>query len=117
MNKLVIAGLATGLLVVGMMGSAKAYEVERNPDRRISFGLSYIRDTQRSELRFGSLRLSDFSKQTGNSVLLDVKVPLSSYFTFRLLGGFSNATNDIFTGEEVKWSGHHIGLGIRLYLP
>jgi len=105
------------LMMLGILSPAMAYDIRGNPDRRPSLGFNYINSVDKSEYMFGDFRIADFSKQTGNTVLLDARIPLSRFFTLTLRGGLSRSDNDIFTGEKVEWSGHNIGFGIRLYLP
>ena len=105
------------MLMLGMLAKVAAYEVEGNPDRKISIGLNYDRTHLNSEYGFRTTKISDFTKVNGNSFLADVKLPLSSLFTFQLRGGYTTQSNDIFTGETVDYSGYDIGFGVRLYLP
>ena len=107
--------LALAMMFLGSMGHA--YEIQDNPDRRISFGFNYDRSRQNSEYTFGAFKKSDFTKVTGDSFLLDVRIPLNSAFTFGVRGGINKSTNDIFTGEKVDYSGYDIGFGFRAYLP
>lgn len=108
--------LALGLMLA-YVGMARAYEVQGNPDRKISFGFNYDRSKQNSEYTFMNSKITDFAKMTGDSFTLDTRVPLSEYFTFNVHGGFGYSDNDLFTGEKVSYSGYDIGAGLRLYLP
>ena len=105
------------LMLLGLAGQAVAYEVAGNPDRKISFGLNYDRIGTSSEWTFGSFKISDFTKVTQNQFLADVKIPVSSVFTFQMRGGYLNIENNIFTGERVKSDGYDFGVGVRFYLP
>jgi len=49
--------------------------------------------------------------------MLDVKVPLSSIFTFGLRGGMFFNDTDSFVGEKLETNGYDIGFGVRFYLP
>ena len=109
--------IMTIALMLGLMGQAAAYEVEGNPDRKISFGLNYDRIGTSSEWTFGSFKISDFTKETLNRFMADVRIPVSSVFTFQVRGGYLNINNEIFTGERVKSDGYDFGIGVRFYLP
>lgn len=105
------------LLAAAFSSVAKAYEVVGNPDRRISFGLNYDRSSENSEYKFMGSNIPDFTKVSGDSFLMDVRLPLSSFFTFSVRGGFLKSKNEVFTGEEIEYNGYDVGAGIRLYLP
>lgn len=112
--------MKTMLLLLGLMlasiSMARAYEVEGNPDKRVSFGFNYDRATENSEYSFRGATMSDFTKVTGDSFILDTRIPLNSFFTFSVRGGLTKADNDIFTGEKIAYSGYDIGFGVRVYL-
>lgn len=107
--------LVFGLLLASV-GRAKAYEVEGNPDKRISLGFNYDRASENSEYSFRGATMSDFTKISGDSFILDTRIPLNSFFTFSVRGGLTKSDNDIFTGEKISYSGYDIGFGVRLYL-
>ena len=113
MKKAIIAML---VMVVGMVANVMAYEIRENPDRKISFGFNYDHVGTNSEYKFGSIKISDFTNAKSDSFLLDMKVPLSSMFTFGIRGGYLTGNNSIFTGEQVDSTGYNIGVGIRFYL-
>ena len=104
-------------LMLSLARLAAAYEIEGNPDRKISFGLNYDRAWSSSEWTFKPFKISDFTKTTQNQFLVDVKIPVSSVFTFQMRGGYLNADNDVFTGERIKSDGYDFGVGVQFYLP
>ena len=104
-------------LLTASIGIANAYEIEGNPDRKISFGFNYDYQKSNSEYSFRTLKIDDFTKVSQNSFLLDARVPLSSLFTFSIRGGYFLSTNDIFTNEKVEYKGFDVGFGLRVYIP
>src|SRR3990167_3255045 len=97
-----------GVMFVLMMVFAvrlNAYEIEGNPDRKMSIGLNYDRSGATSEYKFGTLKISDFTKGTQDQFLVDVKFPISSFFTFGIRGGYLSSKNDVFTGEQTTATG------------
>ena len=112
--KIAIAILAT-FLVAGSL--SWAYEIKANPDRRISIGLNYDRDSSTSDYKFGVFKISDFAKRTGNTFLADIKIPMSPFFTFQIRGGYGESTVNSFINETIDSKGYDVGFGFRLYLP
>lgn len=105
------------MVMVGLVNLVGAYEIEGNPDRKLSIGLNYDHTGQNSEYTYRTFKTSDFTKVSGNSFLADIRIPLASIFTLSVRGGYSTQTNDIFTGEKIEYSGYDVGVGVRFYIP
>ena len=108
--------LAVGLLL-GMASMVSAYEVEGNPDRRISFGVHFDHGWNYSEYGYGSFKIPDFSKARTNAFQLDTRIPLNSIFTFSIRGGFANTSSESYLNENVDTSDKSFGFSFRAYLP
>ena len=90
--------------MVGMTGIAGAYEVEGNPDRKISFGFNYDRyDAPDDSLgkNFG---------HTFEDIRADVRVPV---FTFLTLSVGAGVWND----ARLNLNGYNTSAGFRVYIP
>ena len=98
-------------------GKSSGYEIADNPDRRISFGFNFDHTKSGSDYSWSSRTIKDFTKSKSNSWLLDVKVPMSSMFTFGLRGGMFSGNTDSFASERLESSGYNIGFGVRWYVP
>lgn len=108
--------------VLMLTSIAWSYEIVENPDRKVSVGINFIRhslsgDYNSNELNF---KLLDAGSMTQNDFLADLRVPVSSVFTFSLGGGFSKQTLglSIFAADE-QWdmSGYKLNFGVRAYFP
>ncbi len=108
---------AIAVLVLLCATTVNAYEIQENPDRKISFGLNYGRWFDGSEYKFGGIKISDFSKTNGNNFIGDVRIPMSSLFTFQIRGGYSDYATTTFANENIDHKGYDFGFGVRLYLP
>lgn len=113
MKKVMLAALA----IIAVNIPAWAYEIQANPDRRISIGLNYDHQHTAGDYEFAGGKIDDFNKLSANSFLADVKIPVSGFCTLQVRGGYVNANSDLFTGEEVNSDGYDVGAGVRFYLP
>lgn len=112
-NKLM---LIAALLLVGLAFDAYAYEVQDNPDRRISIGLNYDRTSLNGEYKFAGTTIKDFSDNIQNAFIADLRLPISGFCTLNVHGGYLNMKNTLFTNEEVSSGGYDVGAGVRFYL-
>lgn len=101
---------------VSLTSAVHAYDVPGNPDRKMSIGLNYDRENLNSEYSFMAAKISDFTKVGSNSFMADIRVPISSIFTFSVRGGYVSSTNELFTSEKVEYSGYDIGVGVRFFI-
>ena len=108
--------LLAGLMIFGMLATVRAYEIQDNPDKYISFGLNYDRTGQNSDYTFRNLSQTNFTKVNSNAFIADMRIPLNPFLTFQLRGGYLTQNNDIFTGENVSYTGYDVGAGIRIYI-
>src|SRR3990167_10329049 len=96
------------MLIVALLCAAtvNAYEIKDNPDRRISFGLSYDKQNINGDYSFGSFKITDFTKQDFYYFQGDVMVPVSPFCTLTLGYRYIGGTNTTFLNEKVDYKGY-----------
>lgn len=104
------------VVLLGLMGSAMAYEVEGNPDRKISIGFNYDYTGASTDYKFGITRINNFTKTSQNMFLGDIKIPVSPFFSFGVRGGFYKQETTGFTSEVFDSSGFDFGFGVRFFI-
>lgn len=114
MKKMIIS------VIVGLVGVCHGYEVPQNPDRKISFGVTYNRDDMSGDYGSKYISLKNAGNLTMNNVMVDARVPLSSWFTFTLGGGYRKTAlglGILDTDERWNMGGYSLSVGARFYLP
>ena len=122
--KKVIVGLIAGWLMM-LPKSGIAYEIDGNPDRKMSIGLGYSHVHLGGDFTTGSGAFSfpDSQKLNENFFNADLRLPLNSILTFTVGGGYITSSSDFattkFTGinQTSDVTGYSIGFGFRAYLP
>jgi hypothetical protein len=106
-------------VILGLIGSVKAYEIKENPDQRISFGLNYFRNSVTGDYESPLFKVSDAGELTSNHIVADIRIPLTSFLTFSVGGGYSMDKMRItfVSNDKYDMKGYNLNAGIRLYLP
>ena len=117
MRKVVLAALMVLVPAVGM-----AYEIEKNPDRRMSFGINFDRFDMGGDYENDTpkIKIADAGTWKQNIIKADVRVPVTSFMTLSLGGGYvmTDAGWAIVTKDERwKMKGYNINAGVRFYIP
>lgn len=113
-----IMNVVSVLSLIALFGSiGNAYEIEGNPDRRMSIGLNYDRFSTTTEYTFGATKIEDFTDTGENFFNADLRIPTTRFLTLMARAGYHNSTNDTFAREKVKGSGYSFGVGARFFLP
>lgn len=97
-----------------------AYEVPDNPDRKISIGVNYDRYDLGGDYELGAFKATDAGTLIQNNFRADIRLPLSSFFTLSVGGGYSTQSLGLFiVHRDERWNmkGYNLNAGLRLYIP
>lgn len=118
MRKIRSATLVLFVLVITQPWNwAYAYEIYNNPDRKISIGVGYDHAEGTTDYTFRAFHMNGFSKQRGDSLGLDFRAPMTSFFTLVLRGSAYKNRSDLFTTERLEQNGYTAGIGFRIFIP
>ena len=97
-----------GLVVaIAVMSSvAVAYEIEGNPDRMPSVGLNYTGSFLKGDITYDSIRWNQTPeyKQDTNTILTDVRLPVSSNLTIEVGAGYVKQKIQSIDGSLISLS-------------
>ena len=114
MKKLVMLALLLGTT------SAYAYQIQGNPDWKPSLGLTYSRTALKGDYNAPTFRtvIKDAADNTINNYVADIRLPLSTFLTFNIGGGYTsqNMRLSAFDPKE-SWemNGYNLSVGARIY--
>lgn len=121
MNKLAIAGIFLGSMMIA--STAMAQEYSGNPDRFPSIGINLGGGAQTGDsraLNSGSSAIQDVEQSYG-ALALDVRLPVSDRVTLSgaigYIGSSFEATETpLLLGQKTETNGVEFNVGVRFYL-
>ena len=97
-----------------------AYEIQNNPDKRMSIGISYNRNHLNGDYELKSISLSDYGTLIQNTYGGDLRFPIASFLTFSVGGGYTTTSLGLgVLDKDERWNmkGYNLNAGIRVYIP
>ena len=111
------------MLILGMVLCARvgfAYEIKGNPDMRPSIGFNFDRTDQSGDYESHILKFTDAGTLVQNNFRGDIRLPITSFLTFSVGGGYSTTTlglSIITPDERWRMKGYNLSAGFRIFIP